>query len=97
MRLSCSSIALLLLCGGEGDGDFDEFDIAMAFVLEKKKEEDERRMHSCIKNLFYKQLGWAEKAKQLRYVPRLLLVKISSLPWWKLLLSGEESALITMA
>eukprot|EP00957_Ditylum_brightwellii_P066135 5018482-Ditylum_brightwellii.AAC.1 len=68
MRLSCSSVALLLLCGGEGDGEFDEFDIAVVFISEKKKEEDARRMSGCIKTQFYKQLGWEEKAKWMRKI-----------------------------
>eukprot|EP00957_Ditylum_brightwellii_P072248 5491992-Ditylum_brightwellii.AAC.1 len=65
IRFSWSSTVLLLLCGGEGNGNFDEFDIVMVFVLEKKKEEDAKRVHSHLKKLFYQQLHWKEKAKQM--------------------------------
>eukprot|EP00957_Ditylum_brightwellii_P023166 1748098-Ditylum_brightwellii.AAC.1 len=68
MRLSCSSTALLLLCGGECGGDVDEFNIAVVFISEKKKEEDARRVHSCIRKQFYNQLVWEEKAKWMRKI-----------------------------
>eukprot|EP00957_Ditylum_brightwellii_P122742 9360175-Ditylum_brightwellii.AAC.1 len=44
MRPSLSSTALLLLCGGEGDERFDEFNVTMVVVLEKKK----RRQRECL-------------------------------------------------
>eukprot|EP00957_Ditylum_brightwellii_P104359 7948320-Ditylum_brightwellii.AAC.1 len=66
MGLSCSSTALLLLCGGRCGGGINAFDITVVLVSEKKKEEDARRAHSHFKKLFHEQLVWEEKAKWMR-------------------------------
>eukprot|EP00957_Ditylum_brightwellii_P184707 14068066-Ditylum_brightwellii.AAC.1 len=96
MGFSCSSAAMLLLCGDEYGGGVDVFKIAVLLILEKKKEEDASRVHSWEKKLFLKGLVWEEKVKRRKYLHCPLLLPVTLSSWRKMLLSGKETALITM-
>eukprot|EP00957_Ditylum_brightwellii_P034314 2602538-Ditylum_brightwellii.AAC.1 len=64
MKLSLSSDALLVLGGGDSDDWFDEMDIMMAIISEKKREEA-KQVHSQVMKLFYRHLHGGDKAKQM--------------------------------
>eukprot|EP00957_Ditylum_brightwellii_P042054 3185284-Ditylum_brightwellii.AAC.1 len=66
MRLRLNSTALLLLCGGYGKEKFDEFDLLIAVLFEREKDE-EKKVHTCLKKLFYKQLNGGERARRIKY------------------------------
>eukprot|EP00957_Ditylum_brightwellii_P099784 7601211-Ditylum_brightwellii.AAC.1 len=96
MKLSLDSAALLLLCGGNGADTVNEFGLLMAVMFEQEKKEEEKKIHSQVKKLFYHQLAGEERVKQIKYVGCPSLVPVYCSPWHKLFYSGDESALITM-
>eukprot|EP00957_Ditylum_brightwellii_P044016 3340668-Ditylum_brightwellii.AAC.1 len=64
MQLKLVSAVLLLLCCGYDVEEFDDFTLPSMVWLDSKKEK-EKRVHSCLKKLFYKQLDGGERARRL--------------------------------
>eukprot|EP00957_Ditylum_brightwellii_P031922 2420708-Ditylum_brightwellii.AAC.1 len=95
MKLSLNNAALLVLGGCDSDGWFDEMDVMMAIISEKKKEEA-KQVHSHVRKLFYRQLHGGDKKKRMRYIVHPSLVPIKYSPWRKLFYSVDECVLITV-
>eukprot|EP00957_Ditylum_brightwellii_P146107 11124432-Ditylum_brightwellii.AAC.1 len=79
MGFICSIAAMVFLYGGEFGGCVDAFDMVVVLVLEKKKEEDMRRVHIQVRKLFLKGLVWEEK-KMLSFREESVLINVTVFP-----------------
>eukprot|EP00957_Ditylum_brightwellii_P149120 11355730-Ditylum_brightwellii.AAC.1 len=64
-------------------------------VLLKRQIREEKKLHSCLKKLFYKRLGEVERKKRTKYICQKSLFPLSLSPWKKLLGCGDEASFTT--